>query len=274
MIIDFHAHCFADKIVGKAMAQLLESCAAPDAFSDGTVAGLLHAMDIAGVDAAVVLNIATNPRQQRAVNDFAIGLAERSPRLPGGRPRLIGFGSVHPEAPDAIDELRRLGAAGIQGVKLHPDYQNFFADDPAVFPIYREIARLGMVTVFHAGLDIGLPDPVHCRPAALAKALPQFGGAPVVAAHFGGYMLWREALRDLCGRDVWLDTSYSARKMPPPWAREILEAHGAERILFGTDLPWSNPADELHFARALGASEGDLAAILGGNAARLLGFIG
>ena len=275
MIIDFHAHCFAEKIVDKAMAQLIASCGAPDAFFDGSVPGLLDTMDAAGIDAAVVLNIATNPHQQRAVNDFAIGLAERSPLLSNGCPRLTGFGSVHPQAPDALEELRRLHAAGIKGIKLHPDYQEFFVDDPAMFPIYRETARLGMITVFHAGLDIGIPDPVHCRPAALAKVIPLFGGAPVVAAHFGGYMLWQDVLRGLCGRDgVYLDTSYSARKMPPPWAREILEAHGAERILFGTDLPWSNVADELHYVRQLGASEAELKAILGENAAQLLGFIG
>ncbi|MDR3314195.1 MAG: amidohydrolase family protein [Oscillospiraceae bacterium] len=264
MIIDFHTHCFAEKIAARAVGQLAPVSGARAPYYDGTAAGLLGVMEAEGVDLAVVLNIATNPRQQRAVNDFALSLL--------GHPRLVGFGSVHPDAPDALEELQRLRAAGVKGIKLHPDYQGFFADDPRVFPIYREAARLGLITVFHAGVDIGLPDPVHCTPAALAAALPQFEGAPVVAAHFGGYLLWEEALQQLCGKNIYLDTSYSARKLPPPWAKRILAAHGAQKVLLGSDLPWASPADEIFYLQQLGASESELAAMLGGNAARLLGI--
>ena len=260
MVIDFHAHCFPDRIAPTAVRKLTEDGGARGAYADGTPAGLLAVMDGSGIDACVVANIATNPRQQRSVNDFAISLLEN--------PRFIPFGSVHPEAPDALNELRRLAAAGIRGIKLHPDYQGFFPDEPRVFPIYREAARLGLITLFHAGVDIGLCDPVRAAPARIAKALPQFGGAPVVAAHFGGYMLWQEAMEHLCGRDIWFDTSYCARKMPPPWAMQILRLHDPARVLFGTDLPWADPLDELVFARYVaGDYAGD---ILGGNAARLL----
>jgi len=262
MILDFHAHCFPDAVAPKAMPVLASHSGAP--YFDGTVAGLLAVMDGAGIDKCVVANIATNPRQQRSVNNFAISLLEN--------PRFVPFGSVHPESPDALDELRRLRDAGIRGIKLHPEYQDFYPDEPRAFPIYREAARLGLVTLFHAGVDIGLCDPVRSTPARLARALPQFGGAPVVAAHFGGYLLWREVLEHLCGRDIYFDTSYCARKMPPAWAGEIVEAHGAGRILFGTDLPWADPADEIAFVRALGGERaGD---ILGGNAAKLLGVGG
>jgi len=264
MIIDFHAHCFPGAVAAKAMPQLAAHSGARGPYFDGTPGGLLAMMDSAGIARCVVANIATNPRQQRSVNDFAISLLEN--------PRFIPFGSVHPEAPDALDELRRLRDAGIRGIKLHPDYQEFFPDEPRVFPIYREAARLGLATLFHAGVDIGLCYPVHCTPERLARALPQFGGAPVVAAHFGGYILWREVIEHLCGRDVYFDTSYCARKMPPPWAREIIAAHGPERILFGTDLPWADPLDEIEFARQVSADETMAENILGNNAAKLLGI--
>ncbi|MDR0530812.1 MAG: amidohydrolase family protein [Oscillospiraceae bacterium] len=261
MVIDFHTHCFSEKIAARAIPTL-EQRSGMRAFFDGTPAGLLALMDRHGIDAAVVANIATNPRQQRAVNEFAVSLL--------AHPRLIPFGSVHPGAPDAAQELRRLKEAGLKGVKLHPDYQEFYVDDPRVFPLYRTLAELGLVTLFHAGVDIGLPSPVHCTPERLARALPEFGGAPVVAAHFGGYLQWREVLEHLCGRDIYFDTSYCARKLPPAWARELLAAHPKERILFGTDLPWADPADELDFVRGFGPEAAP--GILGGNAARLLGL--
>lgn len=262
MIIDFHAHCFPDALAPKAMPVLAAHSGSP--YFDGTAGGLLTVMDGAGVGRCVVANIATNPRQQRAVNDFAISLLQN--------PRFIPFGSVHPEALDALDELRRIKEAGLKGIKLHPDYQAFFPDESRLFPIYREAARLGLVTLFHAGVDIGLCSPVHCTPERLARALPQFGGAPVVAAHFGGYILWREVLEHLCGRDIYFDTSYCARKMPPPWAGEIIAAHGAARILFGTDLPWADPLDEIAFVRSISANEAMAADILGNNAAKVLGL--
>jgi len=262
MIIDFHAHCFPDAIAARALPKLAAHGGVRAPTFDGTAAGLLAMMDGAGIDRCVVANIATNPGQQRAVNDFAISLLQNA--------RFIPFGSVHPESPDALDELRRLKDAGIRGIKLHPDYQAFFPDEPRVFPIYREAARLGLVTLFHAGVDIGLCRPVRSTPERLARALPQFAGAPVVAAHFGGYILWREVVDHLCGRDVYFDTSYCARKMPPPWAREIIQAHGAHRVLFGTDLPWTDPLDEIDFVRAVSKDEAMAAEILGNNAARLL----
>ncbi|MDR2753839.1 MAG: amidohydrolase family protein, partial [Oscillospiraceae bacterium] len=203
-----------------------------------------------------------NPRQQQAVNDFAIALL--------AEPRFLPFGSVHPDAPDVPEELRRLKAAGIKGIKLHPDYQGFYPDEARMAPIYHAIAQLGLVTLFHAGVDIGLPDPVHCTPRRLAAALPHFEGAPVVAAHFGGYLLWRDVLTHLCGKDIYFDTAYSARKLPPPWAREILAAHNPARVLFGTDVPWVDPLDEITYVRELTEDAGVADAILGGNAARLL----
>ena len=146
MIIDFHTHCFPDKIASKAMEQLRMRSGIVRPFHDGSAAGLLELQRNDGVDYSVVLNIATNPKQQRNVNDFAISLKE----VDG----LVPFGSVHYDSPDALDELERLKENGIKGVKLHPDYQGFFVDDDKMLPIYEKIGKLGLITVFHSGYDI------------------------------------------------------------------------------------------------------------------------
>ena len=113
MIIDFHTHCFPDKIAAKAIEILRKRSGITRPFHDGTVNGLLSLQKNDGVDYSVVLNIATNPSQQKNVNDFAISLKN----VEG----IIPFGSVHPDSPDALDELERLALNGIKGVKLHPD---------------------------------------------------------------------------------------------------------------------------------------------------------
>lgn len=262
MIIDFHVHAFPDALAAKALPLLSKCSGGVKPNYDATISGLESYLAKNNVDYAVVLNIATNPHQEKKVNDFAISLLEKK--------NIIPFGSVHPDSPNALSELERLAKAGIRGIKLHPDYQHFFVDDEKMFPIYNKIAELGFITVFHAGVDIGYPNPVHCTPERLLRVLDLFDDAPVVAAHFGGWLLWDSVLEDLCGTKVYLDTAFSSGKMPPDYAKELIKAHGADKVLLGSDMPWSDTLDEVRFVQSLDLSAEDEEKILSNNAKRLL----
>lgn len=262
MIIDFHVHAFPDALAAKALPLLSKCSGGVKPNYDATISGLENYLAKNNVDYAVVLNIATNPHQEKKVNDFAISLLEKK--------NIIPFGSVHPDSPNALSELERLAKAGIRGIKLHPDYQHFFVDDEKMFPIYKKIAELGFITVFHAGVDIGYPKPVHCTPERLLRVLDLFDDAPVVAAHFGGWLLWDSVLEDLCGTKVYLDTAFSSGKMPPDYAKELIKAHGADKVLLGSDMPWSDTLDEVRFVQSLDLSAEDEEKILSNNAKRLL----
>lgn len=262
MIIDFHVHAFPDALAAKALPLLSKCSGGVKPNYDATISGLESYLAKNNVDYAVVLNIATNPHQEKKVNDFAISLLEKK--------NIIPFGSVHPDSPNALSELERLAKAGIRGIKLHPDYQHFFVDDEKMFPIYKKIAELGFITVFHAGVDIGYPKPVHCTPERLLRVLDLFDDAPVVAAHFGGWLLWDSVLEDLCGTKVYLDTAFSSGKMPPNYAKELIKAHGADKVLLGSDMPWSDMLDEVRFVQSLDLSAEDEEKILSNNAKRLL----
>ena len=262
MIIDFHVHAFPDALAAKALPLLSKCSGGVKPNYDATISGLESYLAKNNVDYAVVLNIATNPHQEKKVNDFAISLLEKK--------NIIPFGSVHPDSPNALSELERLAKAGIRGIKLHPDYQHFFVDDEKMFPIYKKIAELGFITVFHAGVDIGYPKPVHCTPERLLRVLDLFDDAPVVAAHFGGWLLWDSVLEDLCGTQVYLDTAFSSGKMPPDYAKELIKTHGADKVLLGSDMPWSDTLDEVRFVQSLDLSAEDEEKILSNNAKRLL----
>ena len=264
MIIDFHTHCFPDPLAPRAVRALAEKSGIMFPPGDGTVTSLKSSMDACGVDVSVVLGIATNPHQQRKVNDFAISLL--------GDKRLVPFGSVHPDSPDALQELERLAAAGIKGIKFHPEYQSFFVDEKRMLPIYEKAAELGLITVFHAGLDLGYRPPFHCTPLRLRNALPAFSGAPVAAAHWGGVDEVYNTLRYLCGTDIYLDTSYSYGAVSPLIAADIISAHSADRVLMGTDFPWMNADMSLAFLDCCGINAEQKEKITGGNARRLLGL--
>ncbi len=261
MLIDFHTHCFPDAIAAGAVDKLAFVSGGLTPYTDGTVSGLKKRMRDDGVGLSVVLNIATNERQQKKVNDFAASINNGTD--------IVSFGSVFPTAPDALEELDRIKSLGLKGVKLHPDYQGFSVDDEKMKPIYRKISELGLITVFHAGLDYGFAPPYGCTPDKMIKALSWFD-SPVIAAHWGGVNCGEGVLEHLCGTDIYFDTSFGYSMMPKYYAEKIIEKHGIDRLLFGTDTPWHTAPMEWRLLNTLGLSENDIAKISHQNAQKLL----
>ncbi len=263
MLIDFHTHAFPDKIGPRAVGKLSYDCGGLAPQTDGTIASLKAEMAKDGVDISVVQSIATNPHQMPKVNDFAIAI--------NADPAIVAFGSVHPEAPDALEELERIADAGLKGIKLHPEYQGFYADDEKMIPIYRKISQLGLITLFHAGFDPGFLPPYHGMPGHIRGALRYLDG-PVVAAHWGGVCCAQEVLEKLCGENIFFDLSFGYSTLARLHAQQIVDKHGADRLLFASDMPWHRPAWELRLIDTLELSEADREKIFFRNAQNLLGI--
>lgn len=263
MVIDFHTHAFPEKIAAGAIEKLAFLAGGLEPQTSGTTQSLIRQMDLDSVDISVVHSIATNPRQQHKVNDFAMEM-DRDPRL-------VAFGSIHPDAPDALEELERIAAAGLKGVKLHPEYQQFYADEERMKPIYRKISQLGLITMFHAGLDYGFPPPYHAMPEHMRRALRWFD-SPVVAAHWGGFSCSLEVLEKLCGENIWFDLSFGYCSMPKSIAQAIVDRHGPEKLLFASDMPWHRPAWEMRLIESLDLTSDDREKIYFRNAQSLLGL--
>ena len=68
------------------------------------------------------------------------------------------------------------------------------------------------------------------------------------------------------------DTAYSHSRVLIPQVTRLIRNHGADRILFGSDAPWSHPELEAGLVKRLDLGEAEKTAILSGNARRLLGF--
>lgn len=260
LLIDFHTHLFPDRIAGKALRRLSDTCSLTPV-TDGTVSGTLEKLDAWGVDKAVVMHIATNPAQQENVNTFAGQVNGR---------RLISFGSVHFESPQALDELRRISRMGLPGIKLHPDYQGFDCTDKRLYPIYDAVSQLGLLCCFHAGFDPYSPNHVHSAPAGFRQILRDFPRLRMICAHFGSMRMWDEVESELCGRRVYFDTSFSARSISPQQAQRIIGKHGAENIVFGSDCPWESARDTFRFIDSLDLSDAQKERIFYKNALDLL----
>jgi uncharacterized protein len=262
MVIDFHVHCFPDPLASRAMSALTGSSGIAGHL-DGTVSDLKKSMRRAGIDLSVVLSIATKPSQTQPVNSWAAEIQDES---------VIALGSLHPGYEGWREEIQRMRELGLKGVKLHPDYQQFYVDDEKVFPIYEELMLSDLLILFHAGIDVGLPHPCHCPPERLARVTQAFPAARIVAAHMGGYLSWDAVEEHLVGSPLFFDTSYGLGYMEDSQFLRILAAHGPDRVLFGTDSPWDDQAIQKARVENLELPAETRAAILGGNACRLLGI--
>ena len=273
MIVDFHSHNFPDAIATRALAGL---CSRTDGtlwpVGDGTLANHLDHMDCAGVDKAVLCPVATKPgqfnvilRTATAIRDGEFG--ERAAR------KIVPFASVHPQDPQLLEHLDAVAKAGIRGVKFHPYYQCFSLADPAVRPMFAKIADLGLVVQCHAGFDVGYPTRHDaCMPADIAALLRSVRGLKFVAAHLGGCAgAPPHATDEILELGAYIDTSALHRDWHRDEQMRILRSWPTDRILFGTDFPWVYYPEALRWVRSVRASE-DLPALLGGNAARLLGL--
>jgi predicted TIM-barrel fold metal-dependent hydrolase len=261
-IIDVHTHAFPDFLAPHAISRL-EERAAIRARLDGTAAGLLASMDRAGIRRSVVCSIATEPRQFKAIMQWSREIASE---------RLLPFPSVHPSSGAAAEEVRRVAAAGFRGIKLHPEYQDFHADDPGLAAFYGEIERARLVVLFHAGHDIGFPDSERSAPRRILAVARAYPGLRVVASHLGGFRRWEEVAGHLLGSELYLDTSYAIGHVPAELFATILNGHRPDRILFGSDSPWVDQAEAVGQIRALRLGPARETAILGGNARALLGL--
>ena len=88
----------------------------------------------------------------------------------------------------------------------------------------------------------------------------------------GGWQQWDEVERLLPAGKVYLDTAFSMSYLGERRFCRLVEAFGAERVLFGSDGPWGDVTSEVARLRGMPLPDDDLEAILWRNAARLLGM--
>ena len=117
-----------------------------DCVGEGTIADLLLREKRSGIGRCVVLCAATTPGQVVPANDYAVTLQRE-------HPEVTAFGTLHPGYEAWESQLERLKAAGIRGLKLHPDFQHFWLDDPRLLPMF-EAAQDDFIFLFHIGDNV------------------------------------------------------------------------------------------------------------------------
>lgn len=267
MFIDFHTHIFPDKVAAKAIPKLAETIhQKPE--TDGTYSGLQKSMDDAGIAVSVVLPPVTAVRQFESINRFAAEINEEFFKHPDHG--ILSFGGIHPDSGNYKEQLKELKAMGFIGIKLHPDYQEMMFNDIRYKRLIDKASELDFIVVTHTGNDPYSPDVVHCTVPMIVDVLEDVAPPRLVLAHMGNNMYYDEVEAELIGRDVYLDTAYSISTVEPARLLRMIRNHGADKVLFATDVPWSPQKDDVITLKKLGLTEEELNLVSHQNALKLL----
>jgi predicted TIM-barrel fold metal-dependent hydrolase len=272
-IIDFHSHNFPVSVAARAigrMSKAVEGLLWP--VGDGTLENQLDHMELAAVDKAVMLPVATKPSQYQVILRTAMairegGLGERAQR------RIIPFAAVHPADPQWAQHLEEVAALGFKGIKVHPYYQDFSLSDRSLWPFFAKIADLGLVVQCHAGYDIGYPGRYDSTaPSDIVALMKNVRPLKFVAAHLGGvFGHGIEAVERIMECGAYIDTS----ALHFNWHRDeeirLLRSWPRDRILFATDFPWEHYPETIRWVKSVRERD-DWERVFSRNALELLGM--
>lgn len=270
MIIDIHTHIFPEAIAPKAIYKLAKNCGIA-ALTDGTAAGVVARAAEWGIDHSICLPVATKANQTPDIIEFAAKINQQYPQL-------TCFAGIFPQAKDMPQMIEKAVRFGLKGIKIHPQYQEIYMDDPCIFELMRIATEYSLPVVYHAGKDLGLMHmPTFGAPDCTARLMDKLESAGITdyklcAAHLGGFDCWDDVEKYLVGRNIYLDTSFIAGYIPDEQARRIILNHGTDKILFGSDCPWQNGQDTAAYVRSLQLGDAAERLIFSENVKKLLPY--
>ncbi len=211
--------------------------------------------DKAGIEMAVVMPAPTpNPNNKALVDTLA------------GNPRWIPCAQLNPQhGAQAVADFRQaVTEYGCRMLKLMPAIYNTPPTSPngrALMDVARE---LGVAVNIHSTGNNGSPLEI----GAVARRYPE---VPIIMDHMGYRNDGREAI--LAAQDnpnIFLGTTIAS--FEPSFIATAIKEVGADRIIFGSNLPNCYPDLAVEAIRRGKFGEEVEALILGGNLARLLGI--
>lgn len=260
-IIDVHTHIWPDKIALRAADNIVNYYSLSRQ-GDGSAAGLFEGAKEFENIRFVISSATLKPDTEHAQvgNNFIINSANSDNRF-------IPLASFHPLMgfDAAVAELERTKALGAKGIKIHSDFQRFFVDDENAMEIYKECARLKLPILFHAGdktTDFSTPKRIR-------NVLDKLPELTIIAAHMCGYSVWDEAEEYLIGTPVYTDTSEALLGMDGKELYRLIEKHGIEKVMFGSDYPLWHTGHSFREIEEIGLSEAEKEMIYCGTAKKV-----
>ena len=279
MVIDFHTHIFPkrmrekrnDFFAGeKAFRTIYES---PQARLSGA-SDLIAAMDEDGVERSVVFGFPWEARDNFAShNDYILESVSRYPE------RLIGFCCFSPLHKEAAREAERCLEAGLSGVGELAIYGGGISlqATEALSDVMAVCAAKKAPVLIHTNEPVGhkYPGKAPMTLGQIYRFIKAYPAQPIILAHWGGgiffYYLMKKEVKEVM-KNVWFDTAASPYLYGKDIYRVASDILGPQKILFGSDFPLLRVKRYMADLNSCGIDAETVEAILGNNAAALLGI--
>lgn len=284
MVIDMHVHpaLYADICQDKQRQNLRCDEMGYHLMSPLSLDVLKKQNAYAGIDKMALLPLDHSTRcngQVLITNEEIASLVAKWPDT------FIGFASVDPHRPDALQVLQKaFGELGLMGLKLNPAKQRFYPDDEALFPIYELCAQYNKPIIFHAGLSWE-PDTLtkYAHPLHFEEVALRFPTLRICLAHFAWPWVREMAMLMIKYPNVYTDTACmymdSAEQFfdyifRQEWGRWWFEHNFENQVLFGSNAPRFRPVRIMRGLCSVEMSEKARRKLLGENALAFLGMEG
>lgn len=279
MVIDFHTHIFPQEIIenrdrffsGEPAFKLLYNSPKTKLVDADD---LIRIMDEDGVDKSVVFGFPWVSSYAYKLNNDCI--AEAVIKYPD---RLIGMGCFDLSGPDVARETQRCLDAGLTGIGELAFYESGI-DAEAIekmVPVMELCGARDFPVLIHTNEPVGhmYPGKTPITLAQIYSMAQAFPDNKIILAHWGGgiffyNLLKREAKEVL--KNVYYDTAASPFLYDPSIYKASIDLAGLDKILLGSDYPLLKPSRYYKDIEASGITQEQKDAIIGNNAARLLGL--
>lgn len=175
--------------------------------------------------------------------------------------RLIGFYWVNPMRNSILEEVSKVVGKGFIGIKLRPETDGYSLFNVSLLQSILDFAmKMGFIVYIHcSGFGVS-------HASAFNAICDFYPDLKVIIGHMAQGSL--EAIKVARKHDnIFLETSTCHYEKFLSYAIKIL---GSNRILFGSDFPYSNIILEISKITQLNIPMDDKSKILGGNASLLL----
>ena len=258
MRVDVHSHTPRFKDEPPAGEVRMNAMWRPDVARPAQHTWKSHLEAMEPVDKAIVFNMGADPRPDMPVG-MSIGVSGRRPSneindetaefVRAHPEKFIGFMTVHPPDPGALDEIERARTdLGLKGIKLGPNYQNFDPLSEEAMRVFKRAEELRLPVLLHQGTspeqfaDLDFAHPRHIDRVAIACP-----NLKMILAHLGHPWQVDCAVVIRKHPNVYADISAQFYR---PWSyynamRTVTEWGVMHKVLFGSDYPVATPQETI-----------------------------
>lgn len=295
LIIDAHVHTYQTREIGlqaKQGSNITDYAGTPDE--------LLPIMERASLSKAVMVNMLpldemrqaalaklsselSQAERQQALKEIDTRMLGRLERrnswtcsLAKENPGLISFINLDPlmdEPTMTAEILDKVNNHGAKGIKLHPGSQHFFPNNRRLWPAYQTAQQLGLPIIAHSGTFAGSIQ--YAQPKHFDEVLAAFPNLTLVMAHLGmGFVSEATSLArtysNLCfDCSAIISATETGGGFSDANLTALIKDIGVERVMFGSDFPWFDPAAAVERLLKLDFSEPEKRLLLAENAIRI-----